>query len=109
MKGKVMKKRLTSALFILAIVSFTAKAEKNEAMTKSERETHAVAHDKMADAHKQMAECLRSDRPFQECRDAYAESCRANHEGGFCPMMDGQGKGRGHRGRGMRPSEEKPK
>jgi len=53
----------------------------------------AAQRQKMADIHQKMAECLRSDRPIEDCHKEMATACRETP--GACPMM-----GRGHGGRG---------
>ena len=57
----------------------------------------------MAAAHRTMAECLESDRPFAECHAAMQQSCRDAMGAQGCPMMMGGGgmMGRGPMG-GMR-------
>jgi hypothetical protein len=52
--------------------------------------------EKMAVLHEQMAACLRSDKPFTECRAQMMQGCRTTPGAQGCPMM---GAGRG----GMAP------
>jgi hypothetical protein len=61
----------------------------------------------MAGAHRKLADCLESDRPFGECREEMMKRCRSLMGEEGCPMM-GHG---GMHGRGMMPSAppaEKP-
>ncbi len=44
---------------------------------------------KMADVHQKMAECLRSDRPIDECRAQMHAGCQATMGQAGCPMMGG--------------------
>jgi hypothetical protein len=65
-------------------------------MTPEQRKT-------MATAHEQMAQCLRSDKPMTECRQAMRASCDMNGEMG-CGMMGhhkGEMKGQGRKAKGM--------
>lgn len=56
---------------------------------------------KLAAAHRQMADCLESERSWAECHAAMHASCQAQMGGQGCPMMGG-GMGPGpHRGMGM--------
>ena len=52
--------------------------------------------EKMAQAHEKMAACLRSDRPFPDCRQEMMQTCRDTMGGQGCGMMMGQGPMRGH-------------
>jgi hypothetical protein len=55
----------------------------------------------MATIHERMAACLRSDKPFAECRQAMQQSCSNMMGGQGCPMM-----GMGQRGRMMTPPQD---
>jgi hypothetical protein len=89
--------------------AFAADAEKSAASEPS-KEDRA----EMAAIHEKMAECLRSERPFSECRSEMRKSCHDRMGGRACPMMsDDGGAGHGHgMGPGMRhggPPAETPK
>lgn len=43
--------------------------------------------DKMAAAHEKMAACLRSDKPFADCRSEMQHSCKTMMGEEGCPMM----------------------
>ena len=58
--------------------------------TKEERQSKADMMDKMAEMHKKMAECLRSDKPMSECREQMMKDCPMA-KSGRCPMMDEMG------------------
>jgi hypothetical protein len=47
---------------------------------------------KMATLHEQMAVCLRSDKPFAECRTQMMQSCQSTIGAQGCPIM-GMGSG----------------
>ncbi len=71
--------------------------QKMPELTKEERTKHADRMDKMAEAHKKMAECLRSDKPMSECHEEMKKECpMANSD--HCPMMEEM-----HGMRGMHP------
>ena len=63
---------------------------------KAEWPTH-VQREKMARIHEQMAACLRSDRPFTECRQEMMRACRTEFGYRGCRMMHG-GQPMGRRG-----------
>lgn len=46
----------------------------------------------MATSHEKMAVCLRSDRPFEDCKKEMMESCKDMMGKDGCPMMDHMGK-----------------
>lgn len=48
--------------------------------------------DKMAAVHEKMATCLRSDKPFVDCRAEMQHSCKTMMGEAGCPMM-GMGMG----------------
>ncbi len=56
-------------------------------LTKEERVKRADLMDKMADMHKKMAECLRSDKPMSECHEQMKKECPMAKED-HCPMME---------------------
>lgn len=56
-------------------------------LTKEERTKRADMMGKMAEVHKKMAECLRSDKPMAECHEQMKKECPMAKEG-HCPMMD---------------------
>lgn len=49
----------------------------------------AEQRQKMAAIHDRMAACLRSERPFAECRAEMHASCQQTMGGAGCPMMGG--------------------
>ncbi len=52
----------------------------------------------MADSHEKMAQCLRSDKPFKDCREEMHQQCTASGAND-CGMMGYSPKGAGfHRG-----------
>lgn len=58
--------------------------------TKEQRE-------KMAESHEKMAECLKSDKAFEDCRGEMMKSCEEHMGKDGCPMMGhGHGKGKHH-------------
>ncbi len=56
------------------------------------------ARQQMATVHQKMADCLRSERPFAECRSEMMKSCKDMMGASGCPMM---GSGPGGMGPGM--------
>lgn len=58
--------------------------------SKEERITKAEKFEKMAEAHKHMAECLRSDKHMSECHESMMKECPKTKDG-HCPMMDEMG------------------
>jgi len=73
-------------------------------LTKEQRTKRADWMDKMAQMHKSMAECLRSDKPVAECHEQMRKECPMGKDD-ECPMMGGHGMkgmhpGMHHGGRG---------
>jgi len=62
-------------------------AKKMPELTKEERAKRADRMDQMAEVHKKMAECLRTDKPMAECHEQMKKECPMAKEGN-CPMMD---------------------
>jgi len=62
---------------------------------------------KMAEVHQKMAECLKSTKPFSECREEMMQSCRGMTGEAACPMM-GMGPGMKGHGMGMMPGQPAP-
>jgi hypothetical protein len=102
---------LTAALATFASTSSFA-AEETQAATGSQAAPAAPAtapaptpeqRKQLAAAHRRMADCLDSDRPFSECHAEMHASCMSTMGAQGCPMMGGgmgMGKGMGM-GRGM--------
>jgi len=89
-------------------------------LTKEERTKRADWMDKMAQMHKSMAECLRSDKSTAECHEQMRKECPMGKDE-ECPMMgkhgmkgmhhgmhhDGRGKGRKMNQKALESEEEK--
>lgn len=85
-------------------------------MPEMTREEHAKRADRMAEAHKKMAECLRTDKSIAECHEQMQKECPMAKEG-HCPMTDQMcgrkgmhrmhGKGRMMKQNGSDPETEK--
>jgi hypothetical protein len=56
----------------------------------------AEQREKMAAAHQKMAECLRSSRPFADCRAEMKNACRDMMGDAGCPMMGHEPGAMGH-------------
>lgn len=65
------------------------------------------AREQMAGLHERMAACLRSERPFAECRSEMQQSCRTLLSGQGCPMM-GIGMRGGWMNRPQQPQQSPP-
>lgn len=57
--------------------------------------------EKVATLHEQMAACLRSEKPFAECRAQMMKSCQSTMGTQGCPMMGMMGRGQSGSGMGM--------
>lgn len=90
-----MKKVTVLALFALlnlaAPTTWAADPSMAHDMSKMEMNPSKEDREKMADAHTQMATCLRSDQDFKVCHEALQKECKSMM-GGSCPGMD-MGKG----------------
>lgn len=49
-----------------------------------QKQTHIQMHEQMAKAHQQAAECLKSGKPEEECRNAFREMCSEYGGHGMC-------------------------
>ncbi len=80
--------------FALALVGCFFMAQSSMgAEDKAKTEASKEVRVKMAEAHSKMAECLKSDKSFPDCRDEMRQSVTGNEEFGC-----GWGRGRGGRG-----------
>ena len=116
-------KTLVLSLSVVAGALAMAGAADDAAKTAApDRQAMVERHEKMADLHKKVAECLKAGKPVDECHAAMAKECPMRGSGA-CPMKGGQcgmcmgmgGKGRGMgpgkgmgRGRGMGPGADAP-
>jgi len=84
---------------LVAVGSFAADSGKsmevNSGFSKEQREKMAVAHEKMAN-------CLRSEKVFAECREEMMQSCQKDMGGESCPMWEKMRGKRGMMKNGMR-------
>jgi hypothetical protein len=60
----------------------------------------AAKREEMARAHEEMASCLRSKKPLEDCQAEMRATCQKSMGQGACPMMGagmmyGDGKGKG--------------
>jgi hypothetical protein len=67
-----------------------ANKAKGTELTKEERQAKIEMHEKMANMHKGMVDCLRADKPMAECREQMMKDCPMA-KSGHCPMMDEMG------------------
>jgi hypothetical protein len=67
----------------------------------------AEQRQRMAEVHQKMADCLKSNRPFADCRAEMHQACRGMMGEAACPMMGqgggGMGPGMMGHGKGMGP------
>lgn len=76
---------LFCAVSLLSIQTFAQPANEKKPlapMTEPSKEQRA----KMAEMHAQAAECLKSDKSFEECHKQMMENCPMARDGS-CPMM----------------------
>jgi hypothetical protein len=81
------------ALF-LAITAFVPAQLLAEEPTKDQRA-------QMAEMHTKAAECLKSEKPFEQCREEMMNNCPMAKDG-QCPMMGRMRHGSNKSGRGVR-------
>lgn len=46
----------------------------------------------MADMYQKMADCMRSDKPLDQCRHEAMTNCPVVKKTGYCPISEGMGK-----------------
>lgn len=97
---RIPKRFLLTGALLGALVVTAGGAFAATSAAQAEWPTHAQ-REKMAQIHERMAECLRSDRSFADCRQAMMRACRAELGTGGCRMMQG-GRPWGRRGGMMR-------
>lgn len=94
----------TSRRFVLAIAAALVASGPAFAADPAQQGVADLSKDqrqKMAEAHRRMADCLESDRSWAECHAEMHATCRQQMGGQGCPMMGG-GMGPGpHGGMGM--------
>ncbi len=76
----------------LLAVSLLAKAD-DKTKTPVTKETHIQMHEDMAKAHQKAAECLKSGKPEEECRNEFMNEAKAHGGSDHC----GEGMMRKHR------------
>lgn len=82
-----------AAMMIAGAGSASAAEEPPAAQTPSKE-----MREKMAVVHEKMSACLRSEKPFADCRSEMQQNCQTMMGQQGCPMM-GMGTGMGMRGR----------
>lgn len=87
-------------LFIVSmLVANVALAQTKETATAPATDTsHIEMHEKMAKAHQQAADCLKSGKSVDDCRQSFQAMCKDAGEPGHCGM-GGPMKGRKGRGK----------
>jgi len=78
---------LHSGLQSASAQNASEKEKKVPTLTQEERVKHAEMLDKMAEAHKRLAECLRSEKTTAECHEEMIKECPMAHEN-HCSMME---------------------
>ena len=92
--------RLASVLTAVLALAPISPAFAADPRTSAASEPSPAAREQMAAIHQRMAECLRSDRSFEECRTEMRASCHTAMGASGCPMMEGGGMHRGMMGQG---------
>lgn len=87
-------KKIIALFFTLSLLSSLSLAEEG----KKPKEPSAEDRKKMAELHQKMADCLKSDKPIQQCHEEMKKSCK--EMGDHCPM--GHHPGRMHGGHHMK-------
>lgn len=83
---------------LLAIAAMTAAFAADPPAAAQQPAPSKEMREKMATLHEQMAACLRSDKPFAECRAEMMKNCQSTMGAKGCPMMDMMGMGKGGMG-----------
>jgi len=81
-------------LALLAIAATTAAFAADPPASAKQPAPSKEMREKMATLHEQMAACLRSDRPFAECRAEMMKNCQSTMGTQSCPMMGMMGMGK---------------
>jgi hypothetical protein len=82
---------LLCALVAALALSLTSAALAAEPKKGPPADPSPETRQQMAAVHQKMADCLRSDRPFAECRSEMMKSCHDMMGEDGCPMMGGPG------------------
>lgn len=104
-------RRARKTAWILAIALGAGAAAAQEAVKPEGGTPTTEQRSAMAQVHQEMADCLRSERPIDECRAQMQSRCRAMMGPEGCPMMMGRGRGMmggGRMGGPMMPGAPKP-
>lgn len=87
-------KKLTTILALLGLsLGAPAFADDEKKSGEDDMKSHIEMHEKMAKAHSEAAECLKSGKSRDECKEKFKEAC--GKEGKGC-MMGHHGKHKGH-------------
>ena len=97
---RIPKRLVLQAVLLGGFVIVAGGAFAATSAAQAEWPTHAQ-REKMAQIHERMAACLRSDRPFAECRQEMMRACRTEFGYRGCRMMPGGRRGGMMRGGGM--------
>lgn len=81
---------LVGFTMLFGSLAFGAETPNPAAGAKSPPAYSVEQRQKMAEHHEKMAMCLKSDRPFPECRDEMMKSCKETMGKEGCPMMSGK-------------------
>lgn len=89
-------KRIQFYVFILAAVTMLTAGAETARPVRGTSEPPSERRQKMAEVHEKMATCLRSARPFADCKQEMMKEC--GEMAGGCPMA-GARMGKRHRDR----------
>lgn len=103
-----MKTMITIMMMFAVLTGATAfAAEKTKTQGKQDMQMTAEQRQNMAATHEKMANCLRSDKSMEVCRQEMMQSCKDMMGKDRCPMMGHMGKMHGMMGKGMMNQEQK--
>lgn len=67
-----------------------------------DRQSKIKMHEQMAETHRKAADCLKANKPMEECKSEMMKNCPMMKAGKKCPMKDMMGEAdmSGHEGMG---------
>ena len=86
---------MKKAFLFLGLICLTANLyaeEKKDAKKEMNSQEHMQMHEKMAKAHKDAADCLKSGKPEEECKTAFHSMCNESGRPEMCGHMMGNHK-----------------
>lgn len=96
------RSNLANALLAIAVLLSSPASVWAEQKDDGDRQSKIKMHEQMGETHRKYADCLKANKPMDDCKSEMMKNCPMMKAGKKCPMKDMMGEAdmSGHEGMG---------